>query len=98
MSAEPATTEILRRASSEPVVIAGALRAVIYSLLGARGLDPSVLALIMVVVEAVVSVVLRRLVSPVGPQVTNPGDPTPPPSDVAPATAQPAATGAAQPS
>ena len=56
---------IRRTVSDEPVAVAGVVRALVYSLLGSRGLDPSTLALIVVTVESVVSFAVRRLVSPV---------------------------------
>jgi hypothetical protein len=66
MNTDPTSTAVLDKVANEPVAIAGAVRALVYGLLATTGLDPSILALIVVVAEALVSSVLRRLVSPVG--------------------------------
>ncbi len=66
MTTDPTSTAVLDKVANEPVAVAGAVRALIYGLLATTGLDPAILALIVVVAEALVSSVLRRLVSPVG--------------------------------
>jgi hypothetical protein len=49
---------------NEPVAVAAVARAAFYALLGQRGLDPSLLAALVTLVEALTAFVTRKFVSP----------------------------------
>lgn len=76
-------SKIGRTAANEPVVLAGMVRAMIYSFLGTR-VDPATLATIVVVAEAVTGYFLRRYVTPLlrkdGPGPSDP--PAEPPAAI----------------
>jgi hypothetical protein len=77
-----ATKPIRQSAKEEPVAVAGVVRAIVYSLLGTRGLDPGILAAIVVAAEAVSSWFVRRHVwsHPSHQRSTGEQPPTPPAS------------------
>jgi hypothetical protein len=76
------TKSIRQSAKEEPVAVAGVVRAIVYSLLGARGLDPGLLAAIVVAAEAVAGWVVRRHVwsDPSHQRTAGEEPPTPPAS------------------